>query len=250
MTYVQPGLLVVLAALAFGLLARRSERARRAGTGALWMGFLALAVWSSPPAARLASWTLERGYAPVDAPAGEAEAIVVFGGRADPPYPSQPQPVAGDSTYRRALHAAWLYRNWRPVPVIVSGGPASEASPEITIADVARQILAGAGVPAERIFTERRSRSTAENAAYVAEILRERGIRRIALVTDGVHMRRSQASLQRHGIEVLAAPCSLRSRRPLLHWRDYLPGAGAIRDNEDCLHEWVALIWYRLRGWI
>lgn len=248
MTYVQPGLLVVLAALAFGLLARGSHPRRRTGAPALWIGFLALAVWSSPPAARLAAWTLERGYAPLDAPSGEAGAIVVFGGGADPPYPGQPQPVASESTYRRALHAAWLYRNWRPVPVIVSGGPASEAAPEITIADVACSILSGAGVPAEQITPERRARSTAENALYVGEILRARGIRRAVLVTDGFHMKRAEALLRKQGVEVLAAPCSLRSRRPFLHWRDYLPGAGAIRDNEDCLHEWVALVWYRLRG--
>lgn len=248
MTYVQPGLLVVLAALAFGLLARGSHRTQRAGARALWIGFLALLVWSSPPVARLAAWTLERGYAPLDAPAGGAEAIVVFAGGADLPYPSQPQPVASESTYRRALHAAWLYRSWRPVPVIVSGGPASKVSPEITIADVALRIIAGAGVPAEQITPERRSRSTAENAVYAGEILRARGIRRVALVTDGFHMKRSEALLRKQGVDVLPAPCSLRSRRPFLHWRDYLPSGEAILANEDCLHEWVALVWYRLRG--
>lgn len=248
MTYVQPGLLVVLAALAFGLLARGSHRRRRAGELALWIAFLALLVWSSPPVARLAAWTLERSYEPLDAPSEEAEAIVVFAGGAEPPYPGQPQPVASESTYRRAVHAAWLYRNWRPVPVIVSGGPTSGVSPEITIADVALRILAGAGVPVEQIAAERRSRSTAENATYVGEILRARGIRRVALVTDGFHMRRSEALLRKQGVDVLPAPCSLRSRRPFLHWRDYLPSGEAILANEDCLHEWVALVWYRLRG--
>jgi uncharacterized SAM-binding protein YcdF (DUF218 family) len=250
MTYVQPGLVVVLAALVFGLLARRSERARRAGSWALWMSLFGLAVWSSPPAARLALWTLERGYAPIATPADAVEAIVVFGGGVDPPYPSQPEPVAADSTYRRALYAAWLYRQGQPVPIIVSGGPADETAPETTVAEVAARILNGAGVPAERIIQEPRARSTYENAAYVAEILRRRGIRRVALVTDGSHMRRSEAALRRHGIEVLPAPCSLRSRRPFPHWRHYLPSGEAILDNEDCLHEWVALIWYRLRGWI
>ena len=247
MSYVQPVLPLVIVAFAVGLLARRVRGARRAERPALWAAFLLLLLWSSPPAAKLFYFTLERGHTAADLPTGEADAIVVFGGGVNKPYPTQPQALAAESTYRRAMHAAWLYHNWRRLPVFVSGGPV-EGPGDITIADTARAVLDAAGVPAEEIFAERRSTSTLENGVRTAELLRARGISRVALVTDGYHMPRAEACLRKQGVDVVPAPCSLRSIRPFTHWRQFLPSGDAISDSEACLHEWVALAWYRLSG--
>jgi uncharacterized SAM-binding protein YcdF (DUF218 family) len=247
MTYVQPVLPLVVLALAAALVARRFDRWRRAEPALLWAAFAALAVWSSPPAAKLFYRTLEADLAPADSPPGDAEAIVVFGGGLEAAYAAQPQPLAGESTYRRAMHAAWLYRRGRPLPVFVSGGPSPGAG-DTAIADVARRVLEGAGVPPERIHLERRSTSTLENAVYTSELLRRHGIKKVVLVTDGYHMRRARACLRRQGIEVSPAPCSLRRLRPFTHWRQYLPGAEAMSDNEAALHEWIALAWYWVTG--
>lgn len=246
MSYVQPVLPLILAALAAALAARRLAVGRRAERALLWAAFLGLLLWSSPPAARLLFFTLERDLTPADKLEADTEAIVVFGGGLEPAYAAQPQPLAGESTYRRAMHAAWLYRRGKPLPVFVSGGPSGAG--DTVIADVARQVLEGAGVPADRIHLERRSTSTQENAVYTAELLRRHGIRKVALVTDGYHMRRAQSCLRRQGIDVIAAPCSLRSRRPFTHWRQWLPAGEAISDNEAVLHEWIALVWYRASG--
>lgn len=246
MTYVQPVLPLVILVFLAGLVARRLMNSWQEERRLLWTAFSILLVWSSPPAAKLLSYTLEAGLTPASALGEDIEAIVVLGGGLEPAYAAQPQALAGESTYRRAMHAAWLYRHSRPLPVFVAGGPSGAG--ETAIADVACQVLEGAGVPPERIYSERRSTSTLENAIYTAHLLRQHGVTRVALVTDGYHMRRALACLRKQKIQAEPAACSLNSRRPFTHWRQLLPSADAIADNEAVLHEWIALAWYRVSG--
>jgi uncharacterized SAM-binding protein YcdF (DUF218 family) len=50
------------------------------------------------------------------------------------------------------------------------------------------------------------------------------------------------------GLAVLPYPCDYHAERRL-HWRMWLPSNDAYGAFEEVLHEWVGLIWYRLRGW-
>ncbi len=56
------------------------------------------------------------------------------------------------------------------------------------------------------IWIENGSRSTHENAMYGAEILRQHGISRIALVIDARSMARAEASFRKQGMTVVPAP--------------------------------------------
>jgi uncharacterized SAM-binding protein YcdF (DUF218 family) len=102
------------------------------------------------------------------------------------------------------------------------------------------------GVPESQLIIENRSRSTAENARYTAEILRQKGIRKIILVTDAVHMRRAQKTFEKWGLTVIPAPCGF---RPVYEfgWGDALPNWEAIMWIEDVLHEVAGLVWYWTR---
>jgi uncharacterized SAM-binding protein YcdF (DUF218 family) len=98
------------------------------------------------------------------------------------------------------------------------------------------------------IWTEERSESTHEAAVYAVQILRKKGISRIALVTEAYHMPRAEGSFRREGIEVIPAPC--RFHKLQFSWAELLPRLEAIDRNENVLHEWVGMLWYRARGWI
>ena len=111
-----------------------------------------------------------------------------------------------------------------------------------------KEFLAAEGVPPENIIEEGRSATTYENARFAAELLRERGLLEIALVTDGWHMPRAAASFRARGLKVIPAPCTLRSASfdgPLSGW---LPSHHALVQNERVLHEWLGLAWYLLSG--
>ncbi|HYP14866.1 MAG TPA: YdcF family protein, partial [Bryobacteraceae bacterium] len=188
-------------------------------------------------------WQLARAgwsSAGTDAP----EAIVVLSASVRRPVPPEPRFVPSYSKYVRLQHAAWLYHNWRRLPVLVSGGPDGQA----VMADVMKTALEGAGVPASDIWVERRSQSTYQNAVYSAELLKQKGIRRVVLVTEAYHMRRAEASFRKAGLEVSPAPCNFRSVGFQWELGDLLFQARAADYNDEALHEWIGLVSYWLQG--
>jgi DUF218 domain len=94
-----------------------------------------------------------------------------------------------------------------------------------------RDFLLRHGVPESKLIIENRSRSTDENVRYTAEILRQKAIRKIVLVTDAVHIRRAQRTFEKSGLTVIPAPCGF---RPVYEfgWEDALPSWRAIMWNE------------------
>ena len=81
-----------------------------------------------------------------------------------------------------------------------------------------------------------------------AAILRERGIGKAIVVTDASHMWRASACFQKQGIEVVHGPCE-RITKERSHGPDYyLPSAGAAKETDVALREWIGIGWYWLRG--
>lgn len=172
-----------------------------------------------------------------------AQAIVVLGGGrigAAPEYGGRDSP--GLTTLARLRYAAHLQRA-SGLPLLVSGGSPDGAA-ESEAAVMARSLRADFGVPVR--WLEQGSDNTAENARYAAAQLRHAGVRRVLLVTDALHMPRSRAAFVRHGLEVVAAPTVFFSRQPLTAL-DFFPDGEGLRRSHYALHEWIGLLWYRLR---
>jgi uncharacterized SAM-binding protein YcdF (DUF218 family) len=176
-------------------------------------------------------------------PQGDAAAIVVLAGSVSPPLPGRPYSYVGHDTYIRLQHGIWLFRNWKPVPILVCGGSFDGEAP---FAAAMRRLLEAEGIPADMIWAEAQSQSTYENAIYGAEILRKHGVSRVALVVEASSMLRAAASFEKAGIAVTPAPI----RFTELNWdfTDILPNWRAISLNSETVHELGGLLWYRLRG--
>jgi uncharacterized SAM-binding protein YcdF (DUF218 family) len=222
--------------------AHQKHRTRRL----LHLGILGLFLVSWLPMAWLVSIPFEARYSGRPIPDGDGQAIVVLSGNVLPPRPERPTPLADRDTYERCQYAAWLYKNWRNVPVLACGGAGPDGGEPFSLA--MRRILEGEGVPASMIWTEEKSRSTHENAAFGAELLRSRGILRVALVTEAYHMPRSEKCFRKQGIQVIPSPCGF--RRFDFRVQEFLPDWEAIDQHERTLHETVGLLWYWSRGWI
>jgi uncharacterized SAM-binding protein YcdF (DUF218 family) len=236
MTYLQPVLpLLLLLSLTIGLLHRRTSRRLHLLSVFATLG---LFLWAWPPVAWLFAGSLEWWYRPASF-AGKPEAFVVLSGYVEGSETGVDHRLGRD-TLVRCAYAAWLHRKWRWVPVVVTGNR--------LITNLMRVQLAAQGVPEEMIWTEPQSTSTAENAIYSARLLREKNIRRIALVTEGFHMLRAEACFRKQGFEVQPAPCAFRTLTFGESVSDWIPGAGAIRSNEEVAHEWVGMAYYWLRG--
>jgi uncharacterized SAM-binding protein YcdF (DUF218 family) len=228
-----------------------TARLRRAcGRRRHWLDYagaaLAFAVcW--PPVAWTLLWGLERHYPIATYPAGDAQAMVVLAGNLYSANRSQPETAPGFSTYIRVSHAAWLYRHWRPLPIIVAGGSTGEPG-DLPLAELMRRQLAEEGVPPAMITAEADSLNTYQNAVNAAAILRARGLSRVALVTEAFHMRRAELCFRKQGLDVAPSPVAYRTLE-LTHWNEVLlPSLWAIRNNSESLHEWAGLAWYKLRG--
>ena len=227
---------------------RMARRWKRVGTGvwgdALAAGGLFLCCW--PVAAWLMIASLEKQF-PVQAfPAGDAQAIVVLAANFFPASGAHTEDEPGFGTYIRTAHAAWLFHHWRRLPIVASGGSAGQGMQPV--AAVMRRELLERGVPDEMIWVEGRSSNTYGNAVETAHLLMPKGMRRIVLVTEAFHMPRAVGCFRKQGFEVLPAAASYRTLQ-LHSWGEFLlPRVWAVEVEQEAIHEWVGLAWYKIHG--
>lgn len=242
MSYSQPLLPLLLGIsvlCAFSVPAGARRRLILASIGALF-----LCAW--PPFAWLILWPFEKQYAMKIPDDKNVEAIVVLSSAVFPPYPPMPTAILGSDTFERTAYAAWLQTHWRAVPVLATGGGSRGGVPyAVTMGEA----LEKAGVPKDMVWTEEKSTSTYENAEFSVRILKEKNIRKIALVTEAYHMVRAEACFRKLGIEVVPAACGFRIPMDF-RWGMLVPTWEAIAWNETTLHEVIGMLWYRFKGWL
>lgn len=250
--FIDKALFAVLSPLGLGLLlvllaalcpwrgrARRATALSAAALAVLWIA-------SSPFAARRMADVLERPFPPVaagDLPAGDA--IVLLGGAVTPLDRSRGLVNVG-AAFDRVLFARSLFAAGRAPVIVVTGGSLTGGHPEAEA--IARQ-LEELGIPARALVLETASRTTRENALGAAEILSQRGARRVLLVTSALHMARALATFRSAGIEAFPAPTDHQVAAEGRGLLDGLPSPDALVTFTAALKEQVGLLVYRLRGW-
>src|SRR5262249_44699337 len=173
---------------------------------------------------------------------------VVLGGAVRGPDEFRVRPELNDSAMHRCRHAAQLYREGRRCPVVVSGGRMSSDPSDPTVAAVMRDFLIELGVKAADLIEEDDSQTTYENAIECCRLLGRKGISKIVLVTDARHMYRAVACFRAQGMEVVPSGCYHRELSVGSFPYDFLPNAKAAASSQDALHEWIGVLWYRVRG--
>lgn len=235
-----PGSLLVLAAVGLATLRRWPV----VGRSLLAASLILLYLLSTPFCSGLLEHSIENYPALAETDlVDDAEAIVVLG--ADE-YSSAPEFGQADTVGRLSLerirYAAWLHRATGGVPLLVTGGKLRPRGTPVgeTMATTLREEF---GVPVR--WVEDASTNTYENTKFSAEILRHAGVGKIYLVTSASHMRRSVATFEAVGFQVVPAPTNLApSIRPVIG--DFLPRAKSLHDSSQALYEWIGVVWYHL----
>lgn len=171
-------------------------------------------------------------------PLRRADALLVLGREL---VDDRPTPVFA----ARLDHAAALYRaGWAP-RIVVSGGMTGTASR--SEASAGRDYLIAGGVPAAVIWTEDAARFTLENLFNARRTLRDRGLKRLILVSDPLHLARAAALAEGLGLDFVCSPALEAPPRPgsaawwwrafreafLIHWyRVGLAYSRAIRSEK------------------
>jgi uncharacterized SAM-binding protein YcdF (DUF218 family) len=150
-----------------------------------WIAFLAISIV---------------GYAG-EADSGSADAAIVLGAAV---VDGLPTPVFEE----RIRHAVDLYQTKRVRALILTGGIGEGDS--LAESEVARTYCIAHGVVPEDIAIERQSHSTYENLFQARTLLVERGLKRVLIVSDPLHMRRALRRLATWGLMLIHR----RHRRP------------------------------------
>lgn len=238
-----PGGNLVLAAT--GLLLWR--RARLAAGVLLLVSVVTLYAFSMPALGNALTASLERvparsPGAPVDAGVG---AIVVLGGGRNDNAPEYGGETVSAASLVRLRYAARLQRE-TGLPLLVSGGRVFDSDPGAAEAALMGEVLeADFAVPVR--WLEERSRNTAENARYAAELLAAENVAGIILVTHASHMPRAVAEFEKQGLRVRPAATGRGPYRAPTGGLGWLPSSAALDASRAALHEYVGRVWYRIR---
>jgi uncharacterized SAM-binding protein YcdF (DUF218 family) len=210
--------------------------------------FVALVLFSLPALSYFALGSLEWYYPPLPDRPPETEAIVVLAGGIRPPDSIRAEPELRPDTYYRCVHAADLYRRGGPCPVVVSGGKVEEDRSGPPCAEVMHTVLVQLGVSAADILLENESHTTYENAVRCRQLLEERHLHRIVLVTEATHMFRAERCFRKQGLEVTPSACNYLATD--FDWEvvTFVPRAGAAERMHEVLHEWLGTLWYWCQG--
>jgi uncharacterized SAM-binding protein YcdF (DUF218 family) len=210
--------------------------------------FLLLLAVSTPFLSYYVMGLLEWRYPPLHERPAETQAIVVLLSGYHPPSDERPEAeLAADSMYR-CVHAAKLYHGGGRCTIVLTGGKSNPAISGPSGAEVMRDFLARLGVDPSDMIVDPNGVTTYRNAVGSREILEERNIHQIVLVTEAVHMPRAALCFEKQGFAVTAAPCHLRAVSDYGAPFPFLPQSEAASDTALAAHEGLGLLWYLLKG--
>jgi len=145
------------------------------------------------------------------------------------------------NTYQRMLHAVKLYKMGKADKIIVCGGVQKEGAPAIS--EMMKKFLVYIGIAEDAIITEKESQNTYENIKNILPLLNNHNITKSLLVTSSYHMYRSLAICQKLKLDVCAAPVTC-------YEKDITKMNVRVRFILDILREYVAIVYFRLKGWV
>lgn len=223
------------------------------------LALLILWLSSTSGISNLLARNLEWRYKPPEViPSGEV-IVLLGGGTESAAFPRSGVEINGAGD--RVLYAAQLYKEGKAPLILLSGGEITWLNDgSATPAEDMAEILTLMDVPLEALIIEDRSRNTYENALYAKELLVEKGINKILLVTSAMHMPRSVALFEAQGFEVTPLPVdysvveneSVEGQNGVLVTKilNIIPNASNLALTTNALKEYLGSFIYQLQGWL
>ena len=244
--------------------------------GFIWFGCLGAAIWGLARRRRafaafagsialvlhlvggttLPAWLLSRLEAPYDPkthplpPAG-ADAVVMLGGAHSYCARSLVGWNAGEPS-DRILAAVELVRQGHAKVLVLGGAAYKRDGVERPDSEIIIRWLASWQVAAGEIIPLGICRDTRDEALKTAELARQRGWKRVIVVSSGYHLRRAEGVFRQTGLEVdmVGAEFLGLEHRDGGAWIRAVPDSEGFRHFNYWLHEELGLVYYRLKGWL
>ena len=210
-------------------------------------GLGGLLVCAILPVGALLMQPLEDRFPPPNLMPPQVDGIVVLGGAIALEESASRGLPAFNVRAARMTEFVALARRYPHAQLLFSGGSASVFSGSLTEADVARTFFADMGLSPGRVIFEDRSRNTHENALYSRRLVHLKPGQHWLLVTSAVDMPRAVGCFRAAGWPVIAFPADYHTSPNGLTPGVDLPNG--LRATDWAIHEWIGLIYYRMRGW-
>jgi len=179
--------------------------------------------------------------------ADEGMALVLLGGGV---YEQAPEYGGQDSLHTSALlrtfYASKLAKETK-LDVYATGGKPLQKEQKDAEGTVMKRVLVAWGLSPEHVFAENLANNTWENATRIRDILQKKGIHTVVLVTSAWHMPRSVACFRAQGLNVIPAPTDYLTKMTAYDARSFIPQAAVFEDSVRALHEYLGLLFYRVR---
>ncbi|MEO1437138.1 MAG: YdcF family protein [Bacteroidota bacterium] len=213
-------------------------------------GFLCFFIFTNPLLSNLAMQLWELPPTSIGAISEPIDVAVVLGGYITPN--SNIDQINFTQSVPRLTMPLQLYSRGKVDKLLLSGATGQIIGKKVNEAQLVGDFLVELGIPSGDIIQEDRSRNTAENAQFSAQIIRDSFPEaRVAVITSGYHIRRARACFQKTGLDVLMLPTD--SRTQGLSWRfdrTLIPTHQALEVWDKLIKEWVGMVYYWLRGWV
>ncbi|WFR98732.1 YdcF family protein [Rhizobium tumorigenes] len=206
---------------------------------------LCLAGWS--PVGPYMLRALENRF-PVPELPGSVTGIVMLGGAEETHISADRNTLTLNNNAERIFQTAVLARRYPLARIILSGGGGHLVVDKMqTEADISQRVLVDVGISSEKIETDRRSRTTFENAEESVILAKPQPSDNWILVTSAYNMPRAIASFRAVGFPVTPYPVDYRTGTGGF---GLPPGniADALDIADNAVHEWMGLVVYRLTG--
>jgi uncharacterized SAM-binding protein YcdF (DUF218 family) len=229
---------LALLLLILGILLALWWRTRRWATWLLGTGAVVIFAFSTGKVAAALMSPLEYAYPAVHEGGAHPEArfiVVLTAWAADDREMPLTARVNASGAYR-VLMALELHRDRPDCRIIVSGDSAT--------ARIMADSLQRLGVPRTQILLEDESTNTDESIHLLAKLV---GHQPFFLVSSAGHLPRSMLLVRQEGLTAIPVPTDYQLPRD---WRraELRPSPGSLAVSDLAVHEYLGMLWYRLRA--
>jgi uncharacterized SAM-binding protein YcdF (DUF218 family) len=156
--------------------------------------------------------------------------------------------IALGDTAERIIAAGELARRYPGARVVFAGGNSNLIAGGPIEADFVVRLFEKLGVPQDRVIVERKSRNTADDAAFTKRLAMPKAGERWLLVTSAMHMPRAVGVFQKAGFAVDAYPVDYQTTGIKDPWTLSSALMDNIRKTNLAVHEWIGLLVYWMAG--